>query len=322
MTQEELDKKTEKLDKLINKLGSGKNAYKAGEMLFDIRDKKEYEVKGYKGFGAYVSEALDLSEATAYKYIEIYKIFSDEDEISPLAKQSHLTFLGTQNEDVRTQMLEEMKRSDDEIIKKNPTKSINRIEPDYDVKILSGVANLLNSAKKSKTTFSKDLTEKSFYLSRDFSKFKLPTGTGKLLETGEYFEDIKKIFPFEPTCEASVIALFCCMFYKIIDLPFTIANKSFRFNTIHYFTGKESPDAEFGIVNVKNGERINFKIEFENLSTNFILHDHLNDKNATHFLICWENNFKNMHLIEFGDVLPPVLSIKELLKTGKIELEN
>ncbi len=317
MTPEELESKTKQLDKLINKLNSGKSAYRAGEMLFEIQEKKEFLAKEYKGFGEYVVKELNISEGKAYKYIQIYKIFFDEDEISPLAKQIHLILLVNQDEDIRSLTLQQMKADDDINIKKN----VNQKEPSYTENILKGTTNLLKSAKKSNIKLTTALAEKAFFVSRNFGSYKLPIPTGKTLETNEYFEEIRKIFPYEPTEESSVVALFCCMFYKLMNIPFIYKNKEFTFKFIKYFTSKESPDAEIYLEDTKTNLTYPFKVEFEHLSTNFICHGHIYDDKTYHILICWENNFRNLHLIEFENAIPPTISIKDLLKTVKVEFK-
>lgn len=286
-------------------------------MLFEIREKQEFKVKKYNGFGDYVVKELNIPEGKAYKYIRIYEIFFDEDEISPLAKQVHLNFLVNQDEDIRSLTLQQMKADDETILKENK----NQKEPNYTENILKGTTNLLESAKKSKIKLTTELAKKAFWISRNFGSYKLPIPTGKTLETNQYFDEIRKIFPFEPTEESGVVALFCCMFYKIINIPFRYKNKEFRFKFIKYFTSKESPDAEIHLEDTKTNLTYPFRIEFEYWSTNFIGHGHIYDDKDYHILICWENNFKDFHFVEFENVIPPTISIKDLLKTAKIEFK-
>ncbi len=96
----ELSKKTTQIDKLINKNNSGKNAWEAGRLLYDIKNNNEYKAKDYKNFGVYTNNDLRISETKALSYINIYLYF-DEEKISPLVLVTHLAYLAKKDHDIR-----------------------------------------------------------------------------------------------------------------------------------------------------------------------------------------------------------------------------
>jgi len=200
----ELSKKTTQIDKLINKNNSGKNAWEAGRLLYDIKNNNEYKAKNYKNFGVYTNNDLRISETKALSYINIY-LFYDEDKISPLVLVTHLAYLAKKDHDIRDSILGILKKKDEKVIKKF-TKAKNtqqntlfgveqpniekeeklQIRPDYDKDIITVTANLLETAKDTGHSITSELAEEAFEIStevnyRDFNKIKLPNAVGETI---------------------------------------------------------------------------------------------------------------------------------------------
>ena len=233
----ELSKKTTRIDKLINKNNSGKNAWEAGKLLYEIKENKEYKAKEYKNFGVYTNNDLRISETKAVNYINIYLLYDDEN-ISSLILVTHLTYLAKQDHDIRDAVLEILKDEDQKTIagfkklsKKpkaslfgNEEKNIEKeekmqIRPDYDKDIIIGTTNLLEAAKNSAQEVTPILAKEAFDIvnetnRRDFSATKLPNVIGELLKSS-HFPEIENLYKSEPTNEMGLVALFCTMFHLL-----------------------------------------------------------------------------------------------------------
>jgi len=352
----ELDKKTERIDKLINKTNSGKSAFFAGKLLFEIKDKKEFINKGYNSFSLYLKNELRTSDVKANSYINIYLIYN-EDDIGDLILVTHLSYLAEQDEDIREKILLVAKEIDKKTTNANQQKvekGSNKIEnpkkveislknnlpsnetsknenktfkirPEYDKDVLTTSINLLNSAKNDGQKITEELAQTAFDIStkinqeRDFEKIKLPNSVGKRLEP-KYFLELSDLYKYEPINEYNLVALFCIMFHLIKTTEFKYnKNTILRFNSIN-FVRAEFPDAEIEFFDINKQRYSNLLIEFEFRSSNYIIHEHPKSQINCNLIICWENNLNKKDIEKFGMKIPPIISISELLKTGKIEL--
>ena len=347
--KEQLDKKTQEIDRLINKTNSGKNAWKAGSLLLEIKDKKEYKAKDFASFEAYITTALRIGKSKATSYIKIYYTYS-EDEIGDLTLVTHLSDLTKADQDIREYILKQTRKIDAKKLKENEEneeneenkeneETLNLFEensqkqltqktemmPDYNSEIITTSIKLLDSAKTHQIPLSEILTQEAFEYStniydrkKDLENKKIPNRNGQPINS-EYFEEIKVLFPYEPTNEMGLVALFCTMFFKLRGRTFQFGKQELSFQFIDYVRA-EFPDAKITFKNPKTNFITNLKIEFEFNSESFILHQHIKSKEQCELIICWENNISNKKLAQFGYELPPIISIKELLATNKLEL--
>jgi len=337
----ELSKKTTQIDKLINKNNSGKNAWEAGRLLYDIKNNNEYKAKNYKNFGVYTNNDLRISETKALSYINIY-LFYDEDKISPLVLVTHLAYLAKKDHDIRDSILGILKKKDEKVIKKF-TKAKNtqqntlfgveqpniekeeklQIRPDYDKDIITVTANLLETAKDTGHSITSELAEEAFEIStevnyRDFNKIKLPNAVGETIKS-IHLQDIERLYRSEPTNELGLVGLFCTMFHTLKDLEFIYGRKTLKFNVINYIR-EEFPDAEIEFSVPKSKIKSTLRVEFEFRSSNYLLHEHNKSEKECNLIIAWEYNLTNKQIEKFGKVLPPIISVKNILETGKINL--
>ena len=338
--KEKLDKKTQEIDRLINKTNSGKNAWKAGSLLVEIKEKKEFKANNFTNFEAYITTALRISETKANAYIKIYHTYS-EDDIGDLTLVTHLSDLTQADQDIREYILKQTRKIDAKKLKKNQEneKALNlfnensqkqvtqktEMMPDYNSEIITTSIRLLDSAKTHQIPLSENLTKEAFEYStniydrkKDLENKKLPNRNGQPINS-EYFEEIKMLFPYEPTNEMGLVALFCTMFFKLRGRTFQFGKQELSFQFIDYVR-TEFPDAKITFKNPKTNFITNLKVEFEFNSESFILHQHIKSKEQCELIICWENNMSNKKLTQFGFELPPIISIKELLATNKLTL--
>lgn len=337
----DLDKITKKIDKLINKTNSGKNSWTAGMFLHEIKTKSEYKKKKYTNFKSYLRNELNISETKAYAYINIYLTYK-EDDIGELILVTHLIYLREQNENIRENLLINLKDLDKIKVynQKNATKfdiknsksrnsnSVNtnqkyELRPDYDKDILTTGVNLLNSAEKKGIIVNKKLAKDALEFAtelthRNLEYLKLPNKVGQKLNS-KYFITINELFKFEPVLEIGLVSLFCTMFHLLKNIKFKY-NKSnnLKFNSIEYVRSI-FPDAAIRCIN-ENGQETLLFVEFELYSTNYLLHEHNKSDKECHLIITWINDLKKNKLNEFGQIIPPIISIKDVLETGTIKL--
>ena len=348
MINNDLDKKTERIDKLINKTNSGKNSWLAGKLLCEIRDKQEYKNKEITSFDIYVRRELNISETKAYSYIKIYIIYEEED-IGDLMLVTHLIYLAEQNQNIREKLLIALREIDAKKIKNRNIQNISKektnagnyelfdnslqqhsekqqkedLRPDYDKDILTTGINLLNSAEQNGIRITEKLAKNAIIVAteinqRNFENIKLPNRTGKRMKS-IYFPTICELFEFEPISEMGLVSLFCTMLHLITDIKF-----KFNKNTDLYFKSLQYvrvafPDAGIKFVNGKNEEAI-LNVEFELNTRNFLLHEHNKSDRECHLIIAWENDLNKSKIEEFGQKIPPIISIREVIETGQINL--
>lgn len=342
-TSEKLDKKTQEIDRLINKTNSGKNAWKAGGLLSEIKEREEFKTQNFSSFGAYTTNSLRISESKAYNYIRINQIYS-EDDLSELTLVSHLLELADKDQDIREMVLAYARKIDAQKIEKNKkkrdsthqndiltTQSATRTQkvemrPDYTTEMIETISGLLDNAKSSRIDVDESLTSKAFELSEKIHNqrelnHKLPNKKGGLINS-KYFPEVCSVFPNKPTCEMEVVGLFCVMFHHVKNLSFLYGKTPSLVNFSHIeYLRAAFPDAEVAIVNPKKGNYSTLKTEFEFMSESYLTHGHNNSKNECHLIVCWENTLLSSDLEPFGVLFPPILSLKKLLDTGEIHLE-
>lgn len=342
-TPENLNKKTQEINRLINKVNSGKNAWIAGGLLSEIKERKEFKVQNFASFGAYTTNSLKIKESKAYNYIRINQIYS-EDELTELTLVSHLLALADKDQDIREMILAYARKIDAQKIERNNeiqnstqqnyglitqtviTSQKIDMRPEYTTEVIEIASGLLENAKSDNIDVDENLTIRAFELSKKIHtqrklNHKLPNKKGGLIDS-KYFPEVCKIFPNKPTCEMEVVGLFCVMFQHIKHLSFLYGKTPALVNFSHIeYLRVAFPDAEVAIINHKKSNYTALKTEFEFMSESYLTHGHNKSNNECHLIVCWENTLSSSDLEPFGVLFPPILSLKKLLDTGKIYLE-
>ncbi len=76
LAREALDAATAAIRELLQ--GAARNEWAAGQRLSHVARLNLFEARGYPSFDAYVRHALDLAPATAYKYMRVAEVFTEE----------------------------------------------------------------------------------------------------------------------------------------------------------------------------------------------------------------------------------------------------
>lgn len=351
MNNNDLDKKTERIDKLINKTNSGKNSWLAGKLLHEIKEKQEYKGKQITSFEIYTRRELNISETKAYSYIKIYLTY-EEDDIGDLMLVTHLIYLAEQNQNIREKLVKALREIDTKKINRRNTQSTSKklsndsqlikneivdnqppqsnekqqkedLRPDYDKDILTTGINLLNSAERNGIQVTDELATDAINVAteinqRNLENLKLPNKTGRRMESA-YFPTLCELFEFEPISEMGLVSLFCTMLHLIKDIKFKFNKKTdLYFKSVQYVR-VAFPDAAIKFVNEKSQETI-LNVEFELNTTNFLLHEHNKSDKECHLIIAWENDLNKSKIEEFGQKIPPIISIRQVIETGQINL--
>lgn len=347
----DLEKKTERIDKLINKTNSGKNSWTAGRLLYEIKEKQEYKDKSIPSFDIYTRRELNISETKAYSYIRIYLIYEEED-IGDKILVTHLLYLAEQNQEIREKLIKALREIDtkkinNSIDQNTLKKTINNYElfdnrlirhqsiqsnekqpkenlrPDYDKDVLITGINLLNSAEQNGIKITDELATNAINVAieinqRNLENLKLPNKTGKRMES-KCFPTLCELFEFEPITEMGLVSLFCTMLHLITDIKFKFNKRTNLYFKSLQYVRVAFPDAGIKFVNEKNQETI-LNVEFELNTTNFLLHQHNKSDKECHLIIAWENDLNKSKIEEFGQKIPPIISIKQVIETGQINL--
>jgi len=164
-----------------------------------------------------------------------------------------------------------------------------------------------------------------------------------------YFREIESIYAKEPIDEQGLVGLFCTLFPILksnnLNIQCLDCLKLLKVNKIHQRQLNFSkikgirtrfPDAiiEFNIcdrndVKTTLGTR-ELSVEFEFESYNYIRHKHYEDKKVEgDLIVCWKHEelsqwerWKNSYSYNKFKPLPFILSVKNLLETGEINLIN
>jgi hypothetical protein len=151
----------------------------------------------------------------------------------------------------------------------------------------------------------------------------------------KYFCDLSNLIDYEPVDEQSLVGIFCLLFHLIatesLSFPLKLKDSEEKYSqycfSSFYIIRQSYPDAVINVRKISNGRLTSINVEFEFRSLNFIRHDHLNKSDIKcHLIICWEDNIKNSTLEKYlnkmkeNQKFPQILSVKNLLETGKIEL--
>lgn len=155
-----------------------------------------------------------------------------------------------------------------------------------------------------------------------------------------YFPEIENIYSKEPIDEQGLVGLFCTIFPIIKSQNLTIKCLDYLeflqisgTQELNFFKIKgirtRFPDAiiEFAFLNkFRQEKRTELFIEFEFESYNYIRHKHYDSEEKCHLIVCWKHEelsqWENWKKIYYFKPLPFILSVKNLLETGEINLIN
>ncbi|MCP4349912.1 MAG: hypothetical protein GY795_30900 [Desulfobacterales bacterium] len=309
-----IDKKTSELRPLLKRAkNSALDAWNAGKILGSIYEddlgKKDYLFKEYteKEFG--------ISIQTSKKYIELYKTIKEE-MITENMLVTHLyPLLDVENMEKRIQLIEIMRS-----LKRGQKKRIFTSKDVDEIVNLIEVSNAIQTKKdiedELKKIIKKNRDEKQN--NRTFDR------TGEKIES-EHFSELLEIFPNIPVDEQGLVCLFCTMFSFLRNKTFKLNKDDVRFDKIEYVRTK-FPDGRIKLFNITKNEFATLYTEFEYESKNYINHKHHKEKNTKcDLIICWKNNLDNLNIKVFKKreyILPLILSMNELIESGRIELKD
>lgn len=321
---EVLNKKTTELNRLINSNDSGKNAWRAGATLNQIKETKEFSFFNCNSFGEYTQQKLSISETRANGYITIYKSFSDE-SFNDNILVTHLLTLAKADQNIREVILEGIKKINiEKTVKDNIIGKVIANKPFHTNDIISTTIELLKSAKSNKLEINTDLAVNALELAKEQNfdrgtSYKVSNKHGKPFSS-IYFENVCKVFPYKPTCEMDVVGLFCTIFIYLKEIPFRYSGQTLLVSFDHIvYLRAAFPDAQVKLNGKKKDDLMTIDIEFEFKSSSYF--SHLNSEKTCHMIVCWENNIYKLEYDKFKYKIPPILSLKNVLETGKIALE-
>lgn len=302
---------TDDLSKLLKQVGnSGLNAWRAGDKLHFMKTGKLYRVR-FGTFEEYSKEELKITPETANKYIAIRESF-EEDETKE-AFISHLLQIAKLDD-------KNLKEIVLQTIKKNFNKNVKLTLGD----VVNIVSTLLpeDSSNKTPANIAEEvngiIVQRHIERIRSNDRKDIQNYGNELNFT--YFKKVQSKLLHEPILEMGVVALFCLMFDELCEIPFSWNNKKITFNSIKYIRSKY-PDACLRYYDYAKKQYFELNIEFEMDSYSFIEHDH--EPSKCDVIICWSDNAKTDNKRKLKQAImnmPPILSLKNCLETGKIEL--
>lgn len=314
---------TKQLKTLINNTKkSGKEAWKAGELLFEIDIARRYK-SIYKNFNQYTKKEFGINGDTAQKYIKIYQLIPIK-KITDNMLVSHLYTITEMKEKFREEVLD--------ILALEGKANGDKETPPYDGDIVIIFKNILESAKSSldKNKFKEifnfikqlDAQENK---RRENSRRNPLKDAIKLQELSVHnkYKPTLNLYQLAPISEQGLVGLFCTIFHLLQKEKFTYKDYTINFEQIIYIR-TEYPDAKIGIsksinpVNNTFGEKDECKmidIEFELNSFNYWRHKHHQSSENCDMIICWK-----MDKLPIEVEIPPVLCLKDVLESGKIKL--
>lgn len=317
----QLEHDTSELKQLVRTVeGSGRTAWKAGQLLKIVRDKKEYLWK-YGSFERYVKTEVGISYHTANNYIKIRECFDFED-INQYTLIGYLLEIlkmnGTNNRKVFLDIVQKQNTKEEE---STESKEINTSIIAIAVSSLSFTSQLgkisEESAKEALDCAIEN--EKTHKVQQKGSLVKAKNGYPFL---PKYFKEVGSLLLWEPADEMGLVALFCLSLQYFQNVKFEWGKDIVSFYCIDTVREK-FPDAKIKCnLHRKHQCLTDMQAEFEFVASNFIKHKHLSAEEKCDVIICWENDFPTKKTTpEQAFLLPPVLSLKKIFDTGKIELE-
>ncbi len=344
-----LEQQSDEIVKLLQRSeSSGKAAFRIGEILYEIKSNERYKNE-YKNF---VLQKIRISDSKASVYISIYTAFEDrKDSLSDNDNMlvTHLELLSKLPKEQTALIFKAIVFLEQSEIY-NDSRNDQNIRPSYETGDLEALKNIAQICEvKDQKDVNNILLE--IYKSRkeeekeEKAKKKELKKLGKLNNSEPfyhgnklkctYFCDLSNLIDHEPIDEQSLVGLFCVLFHLIAQesLLFSLKLKDseekdsqYCFSSF-YIIRQSYPDAVINIRNIRNKRLTPINVEFEFRSSRFIRHEHLDNSDIKcHLIICWEDDIKNSTLEKYLNKIrdsqrfPKILSVKDLLETGKIEL--
>lgn len=302
---------------------SGKEAWKAGKILLDIYCFSRYKLK-YEKFSQYTKKEFGINEETAHKYMKISENIPFE-KITENMLVSHLYTISEMGKGFREKVLD--------ILALEGKANGNKDALSYDGEMLVIFKNMLEAAK---TELSKEGCKEIFNAIKQLdgqederrkNVRKNPLEEGielQKLQIHDKYKSIFKLYQLTPVSEQGLVGLFCTIFHLLQKEEFQYKNSIISFEQIIYIR-TEFPDAQIAITDILNLSETYYNkgqddcksidIEFELNSFNYWRHKHDESGERCHMIICWEVDRLPVEL-----EIPPVLCLKEVLESGKIEL--
>jgi len=307
--QEQFVQTTKELKSLVSQAeNSGISAWKAGKIFFEIKSKKIYKIQ-YKTFKTYIKNEFDITDQTANSYIKIFKNFGSA-EIGNLLSSSLTAIADIQNPYIKQMVAEAFS---------------NRESKSFRAKDVIATIAFIGSRDDISTEEINEIIDRVLKI----IPRRPPCGGGRYGESfkkEEYKIPVYEWIEKEPINEMGVVAVFCLIFHHIRNIKFEHSKGTLTFESINYI------QAAFPDINIKcklhnkrkfSNEFIDISAEFELKSQNYLQHKHYKSTKECELIICWEDNIRNDNKdtqSDFIEKMPPILELKEFLKTGEIKL--
>ena len=311
------DHSTKQLKKLFATAdNTGRIAWDIGDRLQSIKENKYYST-WYATWEGYCRTEFNKSAQTIRTYLRIRERFPHRELIAQHVLVTHLTVIANfANQAVGNRVLEALtalyqELQTQEVYSKRVATAevisivlswVASLGEEADVEQIKRILRQVNAQKRQRTTTKRgDLF-------------------GSLLKS-EAFPSLSDCFENEPVDEMGTVALFCLLFPRLRGMRFRWNGEIVALESIQYVRSA-FPDASLRVRRLAPGREVcqYRSIEFEYQASNYILHKHHKDPEAEKckLIICWKDNLNE--LPESPDKTPPVLEIKEVLRTGEIVL--
>lgn len=319
---------TTKLKNLINQAkSSGRSAWEAGKLFQEIKDNRIYKEK-YTSFESYIKEQFDITDQTANSYIKICENFKLE-EIGDLLSSNLIALADVKNPETRRKVVE--------VFASRKTKDFRAKDV---ITTIAFIGDRIDISQEEIEAIINEVLEESKGIDKNTEGTNGTggsKGTGRVKPSksekyGKPFEKEECVFPVyklierKPINEMGVVALFCIIFQWIKNKPFYHHKKgTLEFYSMSYIQ-TAFPDITLNCqVNKKSNKDalLEIKAEFEYKSRNYLEHEHHKSTKECDLIICWEDNVRNNNQKKQSDIIqrmPPILELKEFLKTGEIIL--
>ena len=314
MSQNNIKIDTIQLKELLNKVDeTGQNAWRIGETASRIKENKSFLELNFKNFDEYTNSEIGKSEVTINIYIKIFENF-EFDEVGSMLFSHLKEFTKIKDDTTRKLALEAFRKLRNIYVKEN---DILKKEIVFTAIEVEKMANIISSEGNLSKSQVEDIVKGVLEVKSKKESTK-PNKFGREFNF-ENFPKIKDLIACEPIDEQGTVALFCLLFeeLKAISFPLNIDNtlKNVSFNKVKFIRSR-FPDACIIGTYIYNKNEIStdIMIEFEYLSESYTTH--LMSKEFCNLIVCWENNINR----KIYKNVPPILSIKDFLQTGKLNI--
>lgn len=318
---------TKRLNELLQKAeDTGLIAWEIGQKAKGIKEVKSYEnlsSKKYKKFEDYCSKELNKSEATIVGYIKIFEAFEKPEDIATMLVTHLRELVKIKDKQVRATAVKIFKRQQREAV-------FGKVAPQtspFSTKEIKAVVKLLQvEGKITENEVEQTIqvvleTKRKEDNRKSYNRFGETFGEIKINE-------LKETILREPIDEQGTVAIFCILFQQLKNQEFDFvveeSNRKIQFHQIDFVRVK-FPDCRLIVKNNSSRKKELFEImvEFEYESGNYITpHNHIISNEICHLIICWKNNIdRDKYSENQNRKIPPIISLENFVKFGKIELK-